>query len=77
MINHLAKLICTVAHKTVPMFSCFGQMDLVWSDDVIQGSGSHVQQTTPSWLMEHLRSCDLDKNSWSNEQNSIGTHWDR
>ena len=38
----------TVAHKTVPMFGCFEQMDLVWSDDIIQGFGTHVQQTTLS-----------------------------
>ena len=25
---------CTVAHKTVPMFDHFEQMDLVWSDDI-------------------------------------------
>ena len=24
-----------VAHKTVPMFCCFGQKDLVWNDDAI------------------------------------------
>ena len=39
-----------VAHKTVPMFGCFGQMVLVQSDDIINGLGSHVQQTTLSWL---------------------------
>ena len=38
----------TVAHKTIPMFGCFEQMDLVWSDDIIQGFGTHVQQTTLS-----------------------------
>ena len=25
---------------------------------------------------EHLGSCDLDKNTWSNEQNHMVTHWD-
>src|ERR1700720_3431907 len=40
----------TAAHKTVPMFGCFGQMVLVQSDDIINGLGSHVQQTTLSWL---------------------------
>ena len=66
----------TVAHKTVPMFCCFGQMDLVWSDDISEGSEIYVKQTTSSWLYRHLMSCDLNKNTQSNEQNNIGTHWD-
>ena len=40
----------TVAHKTVPMFGHFGQMDLVQSDDIIQDLGPHVQQSISSWL---------------------------
>ena len=40
----------TVAHKTVPMFCCNGQKDLVWNDHTIHGSETYVQQTTPSWL---------------------------
>src|ERR1700722_15837331 len=40
----------TVAHKTVPMCGYFGQMVFVQSDDIINGLGSHVQQTTLSWL---------------------------
>ena len=38
----------TVAHKTVPMFSGFEQMDLVQSDDIIYGLGTYVQKTTSS-----------------------------
>ena len=50
--NHCQWIVhhCTVAHKTVPMFGCFGQKDLAWSDDIICGSEIYVQQTTPSWL---------------------------
>ena len=44
----------TVAHKTIPMFCCFGQMDLVWSDDISEGSEIYVKQTTPSWLYKAL-----------------------
>jgi hypothetical protein len=33
----------TVAHKTVPMFCCFGQMNLVRGDDVIQNFETYVQ----------------------------------
>ena len=43
-------IVYTVAHKTVPMFCCFGQMDLVWSDDISKGSEIYVKQTTPSRL---------------------------
>src|SRR5277367_4137414 len=41
----------TVAHKTVPMFGCFGQTVLVQSDDIINGLGSHVQ----CWIISHRR----------------------
>ena len=27
-------------------------------------------------FIEHLMSCDLNKNTQSNEKNNIGTHWD-
>ena len=40
----------TVAHKTVPMFCCFGQKCLVWDDDIIKGPETYVKQTRPSWL---------------------------
>ena len=67
----------TVAHKTVPMFCHLGQMDLMWSDDTSNGSETFIKQTTHFGFIEHLWSCDLDKNTWSNEQNHIVTHWDR
>ena len=35
--------ICTVAHKTVPMFCGFGQKCLVWSDDIIKGPETYVK----------------------------------
>jgi len=40
--------LCTVAHKTIPMFGGFEQMDLVQSDDIIYGFGTYVQETTSS-----------------------------
>ena len=42
--------IYTVAHKTVPMFCCFGQKCLVWDDDTIKGPETYIKQTRPSWL---------------------------
>jgi hypothetical protein len=48
--NHQKAVESTVAHKTVPMFCCFGQMSLVRSDDVIHGFETYVQQTIPFWL---------------------------
>ena len=38
----------TVAHKTIPMFGGFEQMDLVQSDVIIYGFGTYVQETTSS-----------------------------
>ena len=35
----------TVAHKTVPMFCCLGQMDLMRSDDMSNGSETFIKQT--------------------------------
>ena len=32
----------TVAHKTVPMFCCLGQMDLMQSDDINIGSETFI-----------------------------------
>ena len=40
----------TVAHKTIPMFCCLGQMDLMWSDDISNGSKTFIKQTTHFWL---------------------------
>ena len=40
----------TVAHKTVPMFCRFGQMDLMRSDDISNGSETFIKQTTHFWL---------------------------
>ena len=27
-------------------------------------------------IIDHVILCDLNKNSWGNEQNNIETHWD-
>jgi len=36
----------TVAHKTVPMFGGFEQMNMVQSDDIIYGLGTYVIPST-------------------------------
>ena len=43
-------LTITVAHKTVPMFSHFGEMDLVWSDDISQGPEIFRERNITSYL---------------------------
>ena len=40
----------TVAHKTVPMFSHFGKMDLVWNNDISQGPEIFRERSITSYL---------------------------